>query len=135
IVVTIGCEFPWDLDSDSSDDEARLILSGGSVGPSEYADMGTAVTAALLVIGVSLAFAWMLRSHREGKELMEMAMAAAEERMAKKRIEPEPSDAPSPSQEAQDEEDGEEEEGPEPEVEDEPLDDFESRLKRLMRED
>ena len=97
--------------------------------------MGTAVAAALLVIGVSLAFAWMLRSHREGKELMEMAMAAAEERMAKKRIEPEPSDAPSPSQEAQDEEDGEEEEGPEPEVEDEPLDDFESRLKRLMRED
>ena len=135
IVVTIGCEFPWDLDSDPSDDEARLILSGGSVGPSEYADMGTAVAAALLVIGVSLAFAWMLRSHREGKELMEMAMAAAEERMAKKRIEPEPSDAPPPSQEAQDEEDGEEEEGAEPEVEDEPLDDFESRLKRLMRED
>ena len=135
IVVTIGCEFPWDLDSDSSDDEARLILSGGSVEPSEYADRGTAVTAALLVIGVSLAFAWMLRSHREGKELMEMAMAAAEERMAKKRIEPEPSDAPSPSQEAQDEEDGEEEEGPEPEVGDEPLDDFESRLKRLIRED
>ncbi|SVB91313.1 uncharacterized protein METZ01_LOCUS244167, partial [marine metagenome] len=93
MVVTIGCEFPWDLDSDPSDNEARLILSGGSVGPSEFADMGTAVAAALLVIGVSLAFAWMLRSHREGKELMEMAMAAAEERMAKKRIEPEPSDA------------------------------------------
>tara|TARA_B100001765_G_C19335585_1_gene263700 strand:- start:100 stop:564 length:465 start_codon:yes stop_codon:yes gene_type:complete len=137
IVVTIGCEFPWDLDSDSSDNEARLILSGGSVGPSGYADMGIAVTAALLVIGVSLAFAWMLRSHREGKELMEMAMAAAEERAAKKRIEPESSDAPEPSQMEQDEdeEDGEEEDGPEPEIEDEPLDDFETRLKRLMRED
>ena len=93
------------------------------------------MTAALLVIGVSLAFAWMLRSHREGKELMEMAMAAAEERMAKKRTEPEPSDAPEPSLEAQDEEGGEEEGGAETEVEEEPLDDFESRFKRLMRED
>ena len=28
LVATISCEFPWDIDSDPSDDEARIILSG-----------------------------------------------------------------------------------------------------------
>ena len=31
IIVTVQCKFPWDIDSDSTDNEAKLILSGGSV--------------------------------------------------------------------------------------------------------
>ena len=134
IVVTIGCEFPWDSDSDPSDDEARLILSGGSMELPEF-DMGTAVVAALLVIGASVAFAWMLRNYREDKELMEMAMAAAEERAAKKSIEPKAPDTPEPVAETQDEGISEDAAEPESEVEEGALDDFEDRLGRLMRED
>jgi hypothetical protein len=134
IVVTIGCEFPWDSDSDPSDDEARLILSGGSMELPEF-DMGTAVVAALLVIGASVAFAWMLRNYREDKELMEMAMAAAEERAAKKSIEPKAPDTPEPVAETQDEGISEDAAEPESEVEEGALDEFEDRLGRLMRED
>nr|ABZ07937.1 putative FG-GAP repeat protein [uncultured marine microorganism HF4000_ANIW141L21] len=134
IVVTIGCEFPWDSDSDPSDDEARLILSGGSMELPEF-DMGTAVVAALLVIGASVAFAWMLRNYREDRELMEMAMAAAEERAAKKSIEPKAPDTPEPVAETQDEGISEDAAEPESEVEEGALDDFEDRLGRLMRED
>jgi hypothetical protein len=129
IVVTIGCAFPWDVDSDPSDDESRIILSGGQTDPSKYNDMGTSLAAALLVIGVSVALAWMVRNYREGKELMEMAMAAAEEKMVEQKV----------AREVIEEEDvppDEEEElqTPEPNPESPDEDDFEARLKRLMRD-
>ena len=41
LVVTMGCSFPWDVDSDSNDNEGRVILSGGVVEPSRYPDLGT----------------------------------------------------------------------------------------------
>jgi hypothetical protein len=93
--------------------------------------MGTSLAAAMLVIGVSVAMAWIVRNYREGKELMEMAMAAAGEKMveqaAKEIVEEEP-----------DEESVEEEievpPEPEPDSEGSPEDDFEARLKRLMRD-
>ena len=129
VVVTIGCAFPWDVDSDPSDDESRIILSGGQTDPSKYNDMGTSLAAALLVIGVSVALAWMVRNYREGKELMEMAMAAAEEKMVEQKV----------AREVVEEEDvlpDEEEElqTPEPAPESPDEDDFEARLKRLMRD-
>ena len=128
LVVTIGCAFPWDVDFDSSDDESRLILAGGITEPSKYPDMGTSLAAAMLVIGVSVAMAWIVRNYREGKELMEMAMAAAEEKMveqaAKEIIEQEP-------EEESVKEEIEVPPEPEPEPEGSPEDDFETRLKRL----
>ena len=131
IVVTIGCAFPWDVDSDPNDDEARLILTGGITEPSKYPDMGTSLAAAMLVIGVSVALAWIVRNYREGKELMEMAMAAAEEKMAEQ-------DTREVVEEVLVEEEVEEEveepREPEPIPEDYPEDDFEARLKRLTRE-
>ena len=129
IVVTIGCAFPWDVDSDSSDDDSRLILSGGYAESSKYPGMGTSLAAAILVIGVSVALAWIVRNYRESRELMEMAMAAAEEKIieqtARKAVEEEPDEAPV------EEELGEPRE---PEPEEEPVDDFEARLKRLIRD-
>jgi hypothetical protein len=127
IVVTIGCAFPWDVDSDPNDDEARLILSGGISEPSKYPDMGTSLAAAMLVIGVSVALAWIVRNYREGKELMEMAMAAAEEKMTEQ-------DTREVVEEVLVEEQIEEPREPEPIPEDFPEDDFEARLKRLTRE-
>ena len=129
VVVTIGCAFPWDVDSNPSDDESRIILSGGQTDPSKYNDMGTSLAAALLVIGVSVALAWMVRNYREGKELMEMAMAAAEEKMVEQRV----------TKEVIEEEDEafpdeEELEAPESGQEAPDEDDFEARLKRLMRD-
>jgi len=131
VVVTIDCAFPWDVDSDPSDDESRIILSGGQTDPSKYNDMGTSLAAALLVIGVSVALAWMVKNYREGKELMEMAMAAAEEKMVEQKVAREVVE--------EEEEEGvpdEEEEArtPEPESESPDEDDFEARLKRLMRD-
>ena len=120
IVVTIGCAFPWDIDSDSSDDDSRLILSGGYAESSKYPGMGTSMAAAILVIGMSVALAWIVRNYRESRELMEMAMAAAEEKIIEQT-----------AREAVEEEIGEPRE---PEPEEEPVDDFEARLKRLIRD-
>ncbi len=130
LVVTIGCSFPWDIDSNSNDNEGRVILSGGAVEPSRFPDLGTSVAAAVLVIGVSVALAWIIRNNREGKQLMEMAMSAAEEKMLSKEIPPElpeekvaESDTPL-----------EESEVAESEPEPGPEDEFEARLRRLMRD-
>jgi hypothetical protein len=131
IVVTIGCAFPWDIDSDSNDDESRLILSGGITEPSKYPDMGTSLAAAMLVIGVSVALAWIVRNYREGKELMEMAMAAAEEKMVEQGAREAVEEVPV---EEEVKEEIEEPREPEPVPEEHPEDDFEARLKRLTRE-
>lgn len=132
--VTIGCSFPWDMDSDSSDDKGIVILSGGTVEPSRYPDMGTSLAAAALVIGVGVALAWIIRNNREGKQLMEMAMSAAEEKMLSK-AEKEPGQeelVPDPPPVIEQSEVTSTE--PEPEPEPEPDDDFEARLRRLMRD-
>ena len=78
-----------------------------------------------------MALAWMVKNYREGKELMEMAMAAAEEKMVEQKVAREVVE--------EEEEEGvpdEEEEArtPEPESESPDEDDFEARLKRLMRD-
>ena len=91
--------------------------------------MGTSLAAAILVIGVSVALAWIVRNYRESRELMEMAMAAAEEKIieqtAREAVEEESDEAPVEE---------ELEEPREPEPEEEPVDDFEARLKRLIRD-
>ena len=51
-IVEIGCAFPWDVDSEPVDDEARIVLSGASVIDQGLDDLDTGALAALLVIGV-----------------------------------------------------------------------------------
>ena len=133
LVVTIGCTFPWDIDSDPSDDEGRIILSGGTVEPTRYPDLGTSLAAAALVIGVSVALAWIIRNNREGKILMEMAMSAAEEKMVGKVVDEMPmqeeliDELPTDTEELEDDY-SETDSGHSQE------DDFEARLRRLMRD-
>ena len=129
----MGGSFPWDIDSDSNDNEGRVILSGGAVEPSRYPDLGTSMAAAALVIGVSVALAWIIRNNREGRQLMEMAMSAAEEKMLNKDT--------TQTDSVEEEEIMPEAIAQEPEVEDsvpdskpEPEDEFEARLRRLMRD-
>ena len=100
--------------------------------PSRYPDLSTSVGAAVLVIGVSVALAWIIRNNREGKHLMEMAMSAAEEKMVSKETRPESvSEKDVTPQTPVKEPDLEE---PEPDSEPEPEDAFEARLRRLMRD-
>ena len=132
LVVTMGCSFPWDIDSDSGDNEGRVILSGGAVEPSRYPDLGTSMAAAALAIGVSVALAWIIRNNREGRQLMEMAMSAAEEKMLAKDARTDTVEEEMVVSETIVEESEIEESVPD--TKSEPEDEFEARLRRLMRD-
>ena len=91
------------------------------------------MAAAALVIGLSVALAWIIRNNREGTQMMEMAMSAAEEKMLNKDT--------TQTDSVEEEEIMPEAIAQEPEVEDsvpdskpEPEDEFEARLRRLMRD-
>ena len=83
LVVTIGCSFPWDKDSDPSDDETSLVLSGGSALEDKFDEFGTGLIVAILVVGMYLGISWIASNRREGRRLMAMAQAAIDEKMAK----------------------------------------------------
>jgi hypothetical protein len=85
LVATISCSFPWDQDADPSDDEARIILSGGEDIEIGISDSSTAIAAAAIVIGASIAISWMISNYREGKEMMEKARLAVEKKAIEKR--------------------------------------------------
>ena len=85
LVATISCEFPWDIDSDPSDDEARIILSGSGESEGGFSDSSTAIASASLVIGISIAFAWMARNFRESREMMERTRLAVEKKALDKK--------------------------------------------------
>ena len=80
LVATISCEFPWDEDSDRTDDEARIVLSGSEDSEGGFSDSSTAIASAALVIGASIAFAWMAKNFREGREMMEKTRVAVEKK-------------------------------------------------------
>ena len=80
LVAKISCGFPWDIDSNPSDDEARIILSGSDESDGGFSDSSTALASASLVIGISIAFAWMARNFREGREMMEKTRQAVEKK-------------------------------------------------------
>ena len=87
LVVTIGCSFPWDIDSDSSDDEKSLVLSGGSALEDKFGEFGTGLLAAFLVIGLYLGLSWIASNQKEGKRLMALAQAAIDEKIAEREAE------------------------------------------------
>ena len=78
----IGCAFPWDADSDPSDDETTLVLSGGSALEDRFDEFGTGFIVAILVIGMYLGLTWIASNRREGQRLMALAQAAIDEKMA-----------------------------------------------------
>ena len=88
LVVTISCSFPWDIDSDPSDDQKTIVLSGGSSLEDRVDELGTGLLAAILVVGTYLGLSWIMSNRRESERMMEMAQAAIDERIAEKRSAP-----------------------------------------------
>ena len=139
LVATISCEFPWDIDYDPSDDEARIILSGSGESDGGFSDSSTAIASASLVIGISIAFAWMARNFRESREMMERTRLAVEKKAQEKKANV-TNKSEAPSQKIVQEDDVENNlenltevptEDMSGEVEDNSLDSFEERLNRL----
>ena len=78
LVATIGCAFPWDIDSDQSDNEAQVILSGRSSVTDGISDFNTGAMAAILVIGLYTGFAWIVSNYKERERMMSITRAAIE---------------------------------------------------------
>ena len=140
LFVTLQCAFPWDEDSDVSDNQATIILSGGSVTNQGGFEWGTALASAILVMGLASAIAWIAHNQRERRKLLDMTESILNKKKQETKL-PKP---PLPSENLVEEsiqeksiiENNEEiisnqivEETPE--VVERQLDDFESRLKRL----
>ena len=143
IIVTVQCKFPWDVDSDTTDNEAKLILSGGSVNNDSGFEWFTAIGSAILVISLALTLTWILYNQRERKKLLDMT----ESILRKKKQETKLPKPPVPSENLVEENiqentiiENEENINNQivedtPEVVERQLDDFESRLKRLTGDD
>ena len=86
LVVNIGCSFPWDIDSNPNDNEARLVLSGGIILQENIDEWGTGALSAVLVIGLYLGVMWIVRNNRERREMLEAAETALAKKKAKKEI-------------------------------------------------
>ena len=86
LVVTIGCSFPWDIDSDPNDNEARLVLSGGIILQENIDEWGTGALSAVLVIGLYLGVMWIVRNNSERRKMLEAAETALAKKKAKKEI-------------------------------------------------
>ena len=87
LVVSIGCSFPWDIDSDSSDNEARIVLSGGSAIQDNFDEFGTGLLSAFMVVGLYLGLSWIVSNRRENERLMSLAQTAIEQKISEKRDE------------------------------------------------
>ena len=60
-------QIPWDIDSDSNDNEAKLILAGGAVSNDSGFEWLTAISSATLVISLALTVTWIIYNQRERK--------------------------------------------------------------------
>ncbi|MCS5627769.1 MAG: hypothetical protein NZ935_09320, partial [Planctomycetes bacterium] len=133
----IDCAFPWDIDSDPEDDEARIVLSGASVIDQGLDDMYTGALAALLVIGVYAGLAWMVSNYRERERLMAITRAAIEEKVAQKGDETkdtleETREGGTEEEAGSEHSDSEEGVGLDQGSEEEEIDEFEMRLRRIL---
>ena len=134
LVVTIGCSFPWDIDSDPSDNEARLVLSDGTTIEDSIDEFGTGILAAILVVGMYVGLSWVVSNNRERGRMAAITQAAIDQKIAEKQEndvpEEEESQGPMTSEEDVKEEVGLMEEISEEREDDE--DEFEKRLRRLL---
>ena len=136
LVITIGCAFPWDEDSDPSDDETTIVLSGGSTLEDSFDEFGTGLIVTILVVGMYLGLTWISSNRREGKRLMALAQAAIDEKMAenKTKVRNDIQEAPDKEEELLEEDSGDpdidEVEFVQEEAED--GDEYDKRLRRLL---
>ena len=144
IVIEIGCLFPWDIDSNPGDNEIRKVLTGGEVGEEEI-DIIESIMAAVVVILISASLAWISKNRREMKEFEEMARQKIQSKIESEKKQENTNkneiieDNEVNSKNIRNDEDIRIEETPETElkiddeVEEEVLDDFERRLRRIRR--
>ena len=85
LVIRFSCAFPWDIESDLSDNEVRIILTDGGNNDDGIQDLETGIAAASLVIGLSIALAWLVKNHRERKEMLEMTEKAIKQHLSNKK--------------------------------------------------
>lgn len=82
LIVRFSCAFPWDVESDSTDNELRIILEDGSDNNDGIEDLETGIAAAALVIGLSVALAWLVKNHKERKEMIEITEKAIKQHLS-----------------------------------------------------
>ncbi|MBT6075308.1 MAG: hypothetical protein HOG58_01625 [Euryarchaeota archaeon] len=138
LVIQFNCAFPWNVESNLNDNEVRIILTGGKDTDEGIQDFETGLASALLVIGLASALAWLVKNHRERKEMMQITEKAIMQHLSKK------NKSPIVTEEVKEEEEeienttslekDEKELNAQNEVEEvieEELDEFELRLRRL----
>ena len=141
VTVSLACEFPWDQDSDSSDNLQRIILAGEANSDSRSEDFRTGAISGVIVIIIGGMFILNSRSRGQQKDLEEMARKIIRDREVRRQKALEKS-RPKPKVAAVVEEQmpvQEEQQSPVPQTQVEQennsdhddLDDFERRLRRL----
>ena len=141
VTVSLACEFPWDQDSEGSDNLQRIILAGEANSDSRSEDFRTGAISGVIVIIIGGMFILSSRSRGQQKDLEEMARKIIRDREVKRQKAVEKS-RPSPKVAAVVEEQAPVQEeqlppAPQPPIkqeedkDDDDLDDFERRLRRL----
>ena len=86
VSIQFSCAFPWDIESDSTDNEVIIILTGGANENNGIEDLETGLLSASLIIGLAITFAWLLKNHRERKEMMDITEKAIKQNILSKKI-------------------------------------------------
>jgi len=134
LIVSIGCSFPWDLDSSPNDNDFTILMTGGSSFDDNIDEFGTGILAAILVIGIYAGLAWIVSNHRERERMMKMAQAAIEQKISEKRSAVVEEEAPEAEEDDESREDEEVElvKGDFENSGVEDSDEFDERLRRLL---
>ena len=75
VSIQFSCAFPWDIESDSTDNQIIIILTGGEDDDDGIQDLETGLLSASLIIGLAITMAWLVKNHRERKEMMRKILA------------------------------------------------------------
>ena len=85
VAVSLACKFPWDSDSDDSDDLMRIILAGEADSTSRDEDFRTGAISGIIVVIIGGIFILSSRSRGQQRELEEMARRIILERESRQR--------------------------------------------------
>ena len=133
LIIQFSCAFPWDIESDSTDNQIIIILTGGGDDDDGIQDLETGLLSASLIIGLAITMAWLVKNHRERKEMMRITEEAIKQNISNKKIIMK-NEVQQPIEESDEQQSSEsiiDELKPTNDVVEEELDEFELRLRRL----